>query len=79
MRVMRTAQYRHTKLPVSTSFLTSAGAIAVTTALLSIALWLFAAILCEALLEARKEMLNFLQEKEQQTVYVRRQADERGQ
>jgi|GraSoiStandDraft_41_1057321.scaffolds.fasta_scaffold2975485_1 hypothetical protein len=35
--------------------------------------------LCEALLEARKEVLNFLQEKSQQAVYVKRQAEERGQ
>ena len=34
--------------------------------------------LCEALLEARKEVLNFLQEKEQQAVYVRGPTEERG-
>ena len=43
---------------------------------------LFSAVinpLLEALIEVRMEVLRFLQEKAQQTVYVRAPADERGQ
>lgn len=35
--------------------------------------------LCQALIEARKEVLRFLQEQERHAVFVRRPAEERGQ